>query len=75
MGTFKCFAVSLKANPGGSVTLAAALSDFLSVATFERMQREKPDLVAVTVADRGHIPLLDEPECLAAIDEFLARLS
>jgi pimeloyl-ACP methyl ester carboxylesterase len=57
------------------LALRGALSDFLSVATFERMQREKPDLVAVTVADRGHIPLLDEPECLAAIDEFLTRLS
>ena len=29
-GTFRCFAISLKANPGGAVTLAAALSDFLS---------------------------------------------
>jgi pimeloyl-ACP methyl ester carboxylesterase len=57
------------------LALRGALSDFLSVTTFERMQREKPDLVAVTVADRGHIPLLDEPECLAAIDEFLSPLS
>jgi pimeloyl-ACP methyl ester carboxylesterase len=57
------------------LAIRGALSDFLSAATFVRMQREKPDFVAVTVADRGHIPLLDEPECLAAIDEFLARLS
>jgi hypothetical protein len=37
------------------------------------MQREKPSgLKVLTVANRGHAPLLDEPECLAAIDEFLA---
>jgi pimeloyl-ACP methyl ester carboxylesterase len=36
------------------------------------MQRAKPDLKALTVPNRGHTPLLDEPECAAAIDEFLA---
>jgi hypothetical protein len=30
-----------------------------------------PGLRAVTVAKRGHVPLLDEPEALAAIDAFL----
>jgi hypothetical protein len=34
------------------------------------MQHEKPDLRAVTVANRGHAPLLDEPDALAALDEF-----
>jgi hypothetical protein len=38
------------------------------------MQREKPDLQRVTVARRGHPPLLDEPECVAAIDAFLVDL-
>ena len=46
----------------------------LSEATFERMAREKPDLRRVSVARRGHPPLLDEPECLVAIDEFIAAL-
>ncbi len=46
-------------------------SDILSPATVERMKREKPDLRLLTVPNRGHAPLLDEPECLAAIDEFL----
>jgi hypothetical protein len=27
------------------------------------------------VPNRGHIPLLDEPECLSAIDTFLARVN
>jgi hypothetical protein len=38
------------------------------------MAREKPDLRRVSVAGRGHPPLLDEPECLVAIDEFIAAL-
>jgi pimeloyl-ACP methyl ester carboxylesterase len=50
------------------------LSDVLSAATFERMAREKPDLERLTVPRRGHPPLLDEPECVAMIDAFLARL-
>lgn len=64
---------TLKAVP--ALAIRGALSDILSVATFERMQREKPDLERLTVADRGHVPLLDEPECLAAIDAFLGRLA
>jgi pimeloyl-ACP methyl ester carboxylesterase len=47
-------------------------SDILNAATLERMRREKPDLRTVTARNRGHAPLLDEPECLKAIDEFLA---
>jgi pimeloyl-ACP methyl ester carboxylesterase len=47
-------------------------SDILSAATLVRMQKEKPDLRALTVANRGHAPLLDEPECVQAIEEFLA---
>jgi pimeloyl-ACP methyl ester carboxylesterase len=54
------------------LALRGARSDVLSAATLERMRREKPDLRAVEVANRGHVPLLDEPECLEAIDEFLA---
>jgi len=56
------------------LALRGATSDILSEATFERMGREKPDLRRVTVPNRGHVPLLDEPECVVAIDEFLARL-
>jgi pimeloyl-ACP methyl ester carboxylesterase len=57
------------------LAIRGALSDILSASTFARMQREKPDLVQLTVAARGHAPLLDEPECLAAIDAFLARVA
>jgi len=37
------------------------------------MAREKPDLQHIEVADRGHTPLLNEPQCLTAIDAFVAR--
>ena len=57
------------------LALRGAHSDILSAETLARMQRETPGLVAVTVADRGHTPLLDEPECLGAIDGFLERLA
>ncbi len=56
------------------LVIHGALSDILSAGTLERMQREKPDLERVTVGNRGHVPLLDEPEALRAIDRFLARL-
>ena len=55
------------------LVIRGALSDLLSEATVARMAREKPDLEQLTVANRGHTPLLNEPECLAAIDAFLAR--
>lgn len=50
-------------------------SDILSAESLERMRRGKPDLEALTVPDRGHVPLRDEPEGGAeAIERFLARL-
>jgi pimeloyl-ACP methyl ester carboxylesterase len=55
------------------LVIRGALSDLLSVATVTRMAREKPDLQSITVANRGHTPLLNEPECLTAIEAFLAR--
>jgi len=54
------------------LVIRGSLSDILSAATVARMVREKPDLVHVEVADRGHTPLLNEPRCVAAIDAFVA---
>ncbi len=54
------------------LAIRGAHSDVLSAATLQRMQRGKPDLEVLTVANRGHAPLLDEPECVAAIDRLLA---
>ncbi len=60
-------------GPVPMLVIRGALSDILSAATVERMVREKPHLETLTVANRGHTPLLTEPACLAAIDGFLAR--
>ncbi|MEO0346427.1 MAG: alpha/beta hydrolase [Pseudomonadota bacterium] len=49
-------------------------SDILARDTIARMHQMKPDLEALEIADRGHVPLLDEPESLAAIDQFLERV-
>lgn len=55
-----------------TLVLRGAVSDLFAASTVDEMQRRKPDLVAVTVPGRGHCPLLDEPESLAALDAFLA---
>jgi len=54
--------------------LRGLMSDILSEDIVDKMTARKPDLEVVRVADRGHVPLLDEPECLAAIESFLKRL-
>jgi pimeloyl-ACP methyl ester carboxylesterase len=61
---------SLRGTP--MLALRGETSDLLSVSTFERMQREVPGLIAVTVPNRGHPPQLDEPVCVEAIESFLA---
>jgi len=57
------------------ILLRGATYDILSAETVQHMAREKPGLQAVTIPNRGHAPLLDESECIAAIDSFLATLS
>lgn len=58
-----------------TLAIRGAHSDILSAETFARMKREKPNLEQLTVPNRGHVPLLDEPECVAAIDSFLLKLN
>jgi pimeloyl-ACP methyl ester carboxylesterase len=55
------------------LVLRGAMSDILSRDILERMHARKPDLESVEVANRGHVPLLDEPDALEAIDRFLDR--
>ncbi len=63
---------SLQSIP--TLAVRGELSDLLSERVFERMQREKPDLVRLSVPNRGHAPLLHEPSCQSVIDTFLATL-
>ncbi|MFM8745285.1 MAG: alpha/beta fold hydrolase [Aestuariivirga sp.] len=49
-------------------------SDILSAATVTAMHAHLRRLDSVTVKNRGHVPFLDEPESLAAIDRWLAAV-
>ncbi len=55
-----------------TVVLRGALSDILEQDVFEEMGRRIPDARLLLVANRGHVPLLDEPEVTPAIDRLLA---
>lgn len=56
-----------------TLVLRGERSRILSAATLTRMVAAKPDLIVSTVEGVGHMPLLDEPDSLEAIDGFLAR--
>jgi len=58
-----------------TLAFRGAISDILSPAVFDRMAGIKTDLVRVVVPNRGHVPLLNEPECRAALDTFLGSLA
>lgn len=61
-------------GPIPALALRGENSDLLSEKTVEDMKARKPDLMTAVVADRGHIPRLDEPDALAAISAFLKSL-
>lgn len=58
-----------------TLVLHGELSDILSDDILDRMTAVKPDLQRALIPRRGHAPMLDEPESLAAIDGFLASLA
>ncbi|WP_420327865.1 alpha/beta fold hydrolase [Mameliella sp.] len=49
-------------------------SDLLTPECFGQMQQRRPDMIATEVKGRGHIPFLDEPEALEALQKWLAAL-
>ncbi|HLS59030.1 MAG TPA: alpha/beta hydrolase [Paracoccaceae bacterium] len=51
-----------------------ANSDLLTPETVARMQARRRDLIVAEVPDRGHVPFLDEPESLAALDALVERV-
>jgi pimeloyl-ACP methyl ester carboxylesterase len=55
--------------------LWGTLSDILTAGIIDKMKAAKPDLTVIPVANRGHVPLLDEPECLSAIDALLEKVA
>lgn len=54
--------------------IRGAASDVLSRTTAEEMCRRRPDMLFAEIPMRGHIPFLDEPEALAVVNTWLARL-
>lgn len=51
-----------------------ANSDVISRATAAEMQRRRPDMIFADIPDRGHVPFLDEPPALAAINLWLETM-
>lgn len=49
-------------------------SDLFSADTLAEMQRRRPDMIAATAIGRGHIPFLDEPEAVAALQTWAVSL-
>lgn len=66
------FFASLKSIP--TLAIRGGTSDLLSAQVFARMKEVVPRLEQVTVPNRGHVPMLDEPLARDALDRFLARL-
>jgi pimeloyl-ACP methyl ester carboxylesterase len=56
-----------------AMVLRGEMSDILSAATAQRMQREHPDLTLLTVTGQGHAPLLRDQASILAVMDFLAR--
>ncbi len=61
-------------KPLPCLVLRGENSDLLSEATVAEMQTRHPALATATIPRRGHVPFLDEPESLAAIDDWLAAV-
>ena len=49
-------------------------SDLLSSETLEEMQRRRPDMISSTAVGRGHVPFLDEPEAVAALQTWVEAM-
>lgn len=54
--------------------IRGANSDLLSEATATEMQRRRRDMICANIADRAHVPFLDEPEAVQAINGWLDNI-
>lgn len=54
--------------------IRGANSNLLTAETASEMQKRNPDMIFAEVPKRGHVPFLDEPEALDALNEWLMLL-
>ena len=54
--------------------LRGQFSDLLTAETMGEMALRHPGMIATTVANRAHVPFLDEPESVVAMDAFLTAI-
>ncbi|MDG1169711.1 MAG: alpha/beta hydrolase, partial [Sulfitobacter sp.] len=54
--------------------IRGANSDLLTEACADEMLRRRPDMIRADIADRGHVPFLDEDDALDALTEWLEDL-
>lgn len=54
--------------------IRGANSNLFSADTLQEMQDRRPDMITATVPGRGHIPYLDEPEAVEALQQWIGRL-
>ncbi|WP_050928194.1 alpha/beta fold hydrolase [Aestuariivita boseongensis] len=54
--------------------IRGANSNLLSEETVAEMARRAPGLIVAEVPDRGHIPFLDEPPAVAALQEWIGKI-
>ena len=57
------------------LVIRGAKSDLLSAAAVEKMASAAPDAKFAVIPGVGHAPTLNEPEAIAAIDDFLDGLA
>ncbi len=54
--------------------IRGANSDLLDEKSVVEMQRRRPDMIYANVPDRGHVPFLDEPEAVVAIEKLIGQV-
>ena len=55
--------------------IRGANSDLLTQETFDEMMRRIPQAHGAVVADRAHVPFLDEPEAVAALQAWIGDMT
>jgi pimeloyl-ACP methyl ester carboxylesterase len=55
------------------LVIRGVFSDILSAATVDAMRVRHPGLETIEVADQGHVPLLDSPDLIQCIVDFVER--